>query len=407
MTAAVLDLELRALANTFRFRLHELREQFVGRDEAVDLLGLAVLCREHMLLIGPPGTAKTSLLDRFRRMLDADYFTYLLTRFTEPAELFGPVDIRRLQADGVYRVNTKGMLPDVEIAFLDEVFQANSAILNSLLTLINERRFHNGSRVQDAPLVTLLGSSNEIPDDPLLAAFSDRFLLRCQLDYVPDDVIEQVLDVGWRQDRAAIRAATADAGSGDAAGGAGDVPFGAAELRRLQYAVSTVDLGGIRDVYARILRAFRAEGIVFSDRRAVRAQRTFAAAALLAGRARAELDDLATLAHLWANPRDEPSIRRIMIDHAVTVREPGRTVRHQAVVRADIQEQLRLLAREGDTVGSPEEHRELLRRLRRLTVELRRDHPDLREQLGEVQRAQQGAIRLYRERYDLDGLGDG
>src|SRR5262249_18951583 len=153
---------------------------------------------EHVLLIGPPGTAKSSLLDRFRRLLDAEYFTYLLTRFTEPSELFGPLDLRLFQNEGVYRVNTAGMLPEAQIVFLDEIFQGSSAILNSLLTIVNERHFHNGSEVVDAALVSLFGSSNDIPDDPMLAAFSDRFLLRCRLDYVHEDLIEDVLDKGWQ-----------------------------------------------------------------------------------------------------------------------------------------------------------------------------------------------------------------
>ncbi|WP_322770293.1 AAA family ATPase, partial [Frankia sp. Cr1] len=171
-TTPVLDQPTRVLARTFATRLHDVKQSFVGRDEAVDLVALAVLCREHVLLVGPPGTAKTSLLERFRRMLDARYFSYLLTRFTEPAELYGPVDIRRFQTEGVYQVNTAGMLPEADIAFLDEVFQGSSAILNTLLTLINERTFHNGAQAVPANLITLLGSSNDIPDDPVLAAFS-------------------------------------------------------------------------------------------------------------------------------------------------------------------------------------------------------------------------------------------
>ena len=174
MPEQLLDQATRQKARTFATRLAEVKNDLVGRDEVVDLVALATLCREHVLLVGPPGTAKTLLIDRFRRLLDARYFTYLLTRFTEPAELFGPLDVPVFQQEGRYRINTSGMLPEAEIAFLDEIFQGSSAILNSLLTLVNERRYSNGSEVHEAALVTLIGSSNEIPRDPLLAAFSDR-----------------------------------------------------------------------------------------------------------------------------------------------------------------------------------------------------------------------------------------
>ena len=118
----------------------ELGDRYVDRKEAIRLLALATVCREHVLLIGPPGTAKTGLVDQFCRSVGARQFRYLLTRFTEPSELFGPLDIEQFQA-GSYRIRTENMLPEAEIVFLDEVFQGSSAILNTLLTLLNERRF--------------------------------------------------------------------------------------------------------------------------------------------------------------------------------------------------------------------------------------------------------------------------
>src|SRR5207302_11115615 len=112
---------------------------------------------------------------------DARYFEYLLTRFTEPNELFGPVDIRAFR-EGTYTRKTETMLPEAEIVFLDEIFKSNSAILNSLLTILNERKFANGSKVQDVPLLSMFGASNEVPNDENLAAIFDRFLLRVVSD---------------------------------------------------------------------------------------------------------------------------------------------------------------------------------------------------------------------------------
>src|SRR5438552_292343 len=138
-------------------------EQFIDKQEIIRLLLVAAVAGEHLLLVGPPGTAKSALVRMFARLVDARYFEYLLTRFTEPNELFGPVDIRAFR-EGTYTRRTEQMLPEAEIVFLDEIFKSNSAILNSLLTLLAERRYNNGSRILDAPLISMLGASNEVPN---------------------------------------------------------------------------------------------------------------------------------------------------------------------------------------------------------------------------------------------------
>src|SRR5256885_13960996 len=131
-----------------------LESRFLGKDEVIRLLLIAVLAGEHAVLIGPPGTAKSALLRTFARMMQASYFEYLLTRFTEPNELFGPVDIAAFR-EGKYTRRIEGMLPTAEIVFLDEIFKSNSAILNSLLHVINERKFQNGPEVVQVPLISL------------------------------------------------------------------------------------------------------------------------------------------------------------------------------------------------------------------------------------------------------------
>lgn len=387
----------RLLARTFATRLDQVKNDFVGRDDAVDLIGLALLCREHALLVGPPGTAKTALLTRIGEVLGSTPFTYLLTRFTEPAELFGPLDVRRFQEQGEYRVNTAGMLPRAHLAFLDEVFQGSSAILNTLLTLINDRRFHNGAGVEECSLITLLGATNEVPDDPVLAAFGDRFLLRARLDYVADDDVEDVLEVGWSAEQREIARAGRTAGGPESAERSRAV-FGLADLVELQQAVAAVDLGPVRAVYARIVRDLREQGVTFSDRRAVKAQKVVAAAALLAGRAKAETADLAGLVHVWADARDEPALRRIVADHGVPLAEPGHRVRDASEIRVDVRE---LRARR-DRLASPEEYHELMRQLRRLASEVRADHPGAGTLLGEVQQELRTTIVRFRELFKED-----
>jgi len=166
--------------------LAELERGLLQRDVAARALLLAALAGEHVLLLGPPGTAKSELARRLQRLLPgARYFERLLTRFSVPEELFGPLSLRALEEDRYERL-TEGYLPAVEVAFLDEVFKANSAILNTLLGLLHERSFDNGSQRVDVPLVCLVGASNEIPQDESLHAFFDRFLLRVPVQPVDD-----------------------------------------------------------------------------------------------------------------------------------------------------------------------------------------------------------------------------
>jgi MoxR-like ATPase len=400
-----LDEKTRQSALQYAHRLTEIKQLFVDRDEVIDLLGIGALCQEHVLVIGPPGTAKTRLLNRFCQMLDTTAFSYLLTRFTEPAEIFGPIDVKLFQENSVYEVKTAGMLPEARVAFLDEVFQGSSAILNTLLTLINERTFHNGRTTVTTPLITLVGSSNEIPDDPVLAAFSDRFLLRCTLGYVSDDQIEEVLQLGWAAEQALIYAAGSNGAGRAARWSPADernfVPVSPHELSTLQQAVARIDLSEVMLPYVRIIQALRAEGISFSDRRAVRAQKVFAASALMAGRGEARVTDLARIVHLWTDLRDEPSLRRIVADHGVPVEEAGGSIREvDEILEIDLHDITLKRAR----VTTEQEFRDLMRRTQRLAAELRRDHPGEQEALDRVQHEQRETVALYRERFPEKGL---
>lgn len=165
----------------------ELDASFVERKKAVRLSLLAMLSGEHVVLLGPPGTAKSLLARTICEVIqDSQYFDYLLTRFTTPDEIFGPLSIKKLEQD-IYERKTESYLPTSHIAFLDEIFKANSSILNSLLTLINERMFHNGSQLMKVPLISIFGASNETPEDETLSALFDRFLVRVLVNFVEED----------------------------------------------------------------------------------------------------------------------------------------------------------------------------------------------------------------------------
>lgn len=154
-----------------------LNAKLVERGEPIHGMILSALAGEHVLLLGPPGTAKSNLANDFCAAVGAKGFSWLMSRFTVPEELFGPLDFPALKNSSYVR-NTTDRLPEADVVFLDEIFKANSAISNTLLTAINEREFHNGGKVHKIPLRMLIGASNELPTGSEMGPYMDRFILR-------------------------------------------------------------------------------------------------------------------------------------------------------------------------------------------------------------------------------------
>lgn len=165
----------------------DINDNIIDRQDAIRAAMLALITREHCLFLGPPGTAKSMLVREIcNRIPGSNYFERLLTRFSTPEELFGPLSLAGLERDRYERI-TRGTLVEAHIAFVDEIFKANSSILNSLLTLINERLYQESGNVRRVPLLSLFGASNETPEDESLGALYDRFLIRLQIPYLVDD----------------------------------------------------------------------------------------------------------------------------------------------------------------------------------------------------------------------------
>src|SRR5271163_3411829 len=194
--------DLQAEAEDLRQRINRFRQSlsrfFVAKQELIDLMLVAAVAQEPLLLVGPPGTAKSDLVIKFKDALgiaDEDYFEYMLTRFTAPSEIIGPIDITLLR-EGRYIRREQGKLPTARLAFLDEIFKSNSAILNILLTIINERKFYQDGAPQPVRLRVLFAATNEVPEQGELAALKDRFVLKAESRSVQEEHFEELIDFG-------------------------------------------------------------------------------------------------------------------------------------------------------------------------------------------------------------------
>lgn len=282
-----------------------LNKGLIGKEKIIKLGMLSVLSGENLILIGPPGTAKSEISRRFNRIFkEESYFEYLLTKFTTPEEIFGPLSIHKLQEDKFER-NTGGYIPTSRIVFLDEIFKANSSILNTLLTIINEKVFHNGVKREKVPLVSLIGASNEIPvgNDELTALY-DRFLIRGTVGYVSDEEIELLLE-------------TVDSETVIPE----ELKFSVEELEEIREKSGEVKVSdnirkAIKDIRTEYNRTFYDEkSEIISDRKLVKIMKLIRISAYINGRNGVDFSDLLLLSDcLWNDVKNVEKVAKIVLD---------------------------------------------------------------------------------------------
>jgi MoxR-like ATPase len=275
----------------------ELNAALIERSQEVELVLTAMVAGEHALLVGPPGTAKSLLMDSVLRWAaGCKGFSILMTKFTEPDEVFGPIDVKGMVELGSYRRVVADMLPEAHFAFMDEVFKSNSAILNAMLKVMEERLYNPGGGWVRCPLITMLGASNEWPGGfdggKELGALFDRFLFRKTVKPIRTEAGRRKLT---RTPRAQLR------------------PRFSTRVTPAEIAAAQADAAALPvsapawDAFDETLRDLVKEGVRPGDRRTLKAVGAARAAAWLDGAPEVQPEHLEVLAHvLWDDPAEQP-----------------------------------------------------------------------------------------------------
>src|SRR5699024_8354843 len=352
-----------------------LNNKFIEREKEVEAMLIALLSRQHMLMIGPAGTAKSALSAELSNIIDGStYFQWLLTRFSTPEEIFGPLSLKDLE-NGVYKRNTQEKMPESHLVFLDEVFKANSAILNSLLTLINERLFYNNGQPVPSPLMSVIGSSNEYPEEGEgLEALFDRFLLRFEVDYIGDEsnFISMLKGQGQEQQMPNMTLE---------------------ELENLQFLREMVNVPD--EVYS-TLSAIRVdlkdEGIRPSDRRFKQSLSILQAKALMEQRQEVKIKDILMLEHtLWENVEQKSLVSEIVNNHALDI--VSKVIQ---MIEDDTKEFLKVTKENPSSENVLETNKKMKDMLIELN-DLKRKHPDRRD----IDEAEEKLKNIQKEITDL------
>lgn len=291
------------LKNTITNIKQEFSAYFKERDAEINGSLLALLSGEHVLLLGPPGTAKTLLASKICETIEGGYFFhYLLTRFSTPEEVFGPLSLKALERDEFSR-RVEGYLPTAHIALLDEIFKANSSILNSLLTVLNERKYHNGKEILEVPLFSVFGASNELPEeDESLEALYDRFLFRYSVDYIQhEENLENIIFENPEDFSPSTK-------------------LGIEEIREIRKKARDMPVDTeVRTIIKGLRRELKNSNIVVSDRRWKKIINVLKVASASNGHVSVNRMTVMLLQHmLWDVPEQKEIIRKLILDRVVS-----------------------------------------------------------------------------------------
>lgn len=285
-------------------KLQKLQEEMdsvlIERNVQVEATLAALIAGTNILLLGPPGTAKSLMARMVCNAIDnGNYFEWLLTKFSTPEEIFGPISFKGMKNDE-YRRITQGKLPEAHYALLDEIFKANSAILNSMLTALNEHIFHNNGKANKIPLLSCIGASNELPQGEELGALYDRFPLKFWVEYIEDDDAFCALLEGTKGNSTPTSKITID------------------EIKKLQASVDDIPIDPeIIKTMRSLHHELKRKGVVASDRRWKAAVRIMKAYAMLRGYDKVTNDELEVLADvLWEKPEDRKTVYKVVAPKA-------------------------------------------------------------------------------------------
>ena len=284
-----------------------IKQEFTGyfkeRDAEINGSLLAILSSEHVLLLGPPGTAKTLLTSKICETIEGgNFFHYLLTRFSTPEEVFGPLSLKALERDEFSR-RIDGYLPTAHIALLDEIFKANSSILNSLLTVLNERKYHNGKEIIEVPLFSVFGASNELPEeDESLEALYDRFLFRYRVDYIQHEA--NLEDLIFKNTEEFVPS----------------MKLNIQDIKETQKKARDLPVDPeVRAIIKGLRRELRNSNIFISDRRWKKIVNVLRVASAVNGHASVNRMTAVLLQHmLWEVPEQKAAIRKLILDRVVS-----------------------------------------------------------------------------------------
>jgi len=285
-----------------------LNSVFLEREDIIDGLLASVITRQNAFLFGLPGTGKSELVRAVSNgFKGSQFFGYLLSPTTDPSELFGPVAVSKLLKDE-YTRDIKGYLPSANIAFLDELFRGSSAVLNSLLTILNERTFNNGKELVTTPIESIVAATNSFPQEESLQAFCDRFLFRPTVNSLAKPASRRLLDL-WavgEKKRPEVQS---------------DLTF--EDLKTLQSSVNDIELNDeFLDRFAQVFDLLHGRGIKISDRRRVQVLRFMKGWALVQGDDTLYAEHLhRSLVHIIYQRNDDIAVIKEVMEQAIPTAE--------------------------------------------------------------------------------------